>query len=349
MITLWYGILGFMLTTYIVLDGRNFGAGILHWVVARNQNERRQVIAAIGPLWSWHEVWLVGTGGVMLMAFPRLMSASFSGCYLALFLILWCILLRGISIEVGGHLSDLLWQEFWDAVFVFSNVLLAVLFGAALGNVARGVPLTSEGTFYLPFFTNFGIRGNVGLLDWYTVPIALFCVLILTAHGATYLTMKTEGAVHERSVRLALRLWVAVIPAFVIITLLTWFVRPELLEGIAVRPAAWVTLIITVASIYALVTGLRHQRERLALLGSTFLLFGLLMTGAAALFPVMLFSTTDAALRLNAADCAAPAFSLAIAIAWWIPALILSLTYLYIIQRHYSGKVNVSKDNQELY
>jgi Cytochrome bd terminal oxidase subunit II len=164
MIALWYGILVFMLTTYIVLDGRNFGAGILHWIVARNQAERRQVIAAIGPLWSWHEVWLVGTGGVMVMAFPRLMAASFSGCYLALFLILWCVLLRGISIEVGGHLSDRLWQEFWDSVFVFSNVLLAVLFGAALGNVARGVPLTAEGTFYLPFFTNFNIYGNVARL-----------------------------------------------------------------------------------------------------------------------------------------------------------------------------------------
>ena len=349
MITLWYGILAFMLTTYIVLDGRNFGTGILHWIVARNQSERRQVIAAIGPLWSWHEVWLVGTGGVMLMAFPRLMSASFSGCYLALFLILWCVLLRGISIEVGGHMSDRLWQEFWDAVFVFSNVLLAVLFGAALGNIARGVPLTAAGVFYLPFFTNFGIRGNVGLLDWYTVPMALFCVLILTAHGATYLTMKTAGAVHERSLRLGRQLWVAVIPAFVIITVLTWFVRPELLEGIASRPVAWMTLVICAVSVCALVLGFRYQREYLALLGSTFLLFGLLMTGAAALFPVVLFSTTDANLRLTAADCAAPDFSLGIAATWWFPALILAICYLCIIQRHYSGKVNVSKDNQGLY
>jgi cytochrome bd ubiquinol oxidase subunit II len=349
MITLWYGILAFMLTTYIVLDGRNFGAGILHWIVARNQNERRQVIAAIGPLWSWHEVWLVGTGGVMVMAFPRLMSASFSGCYLALILILWCLLLRGISIEVGGHMGDPLWQQFWDAVFAFSNVLLAVLFGAALGNIARGVPLAPDGTFYLPFFTNFGIRGNVGLLDWYTVPMALFCVLILTAHGATYLTMKTAGAVHERSAKLARSLWVAVIPAFVVITILTWFVRPELLEGISVRPLAWLTLLICVASVYAIVTGLRHQREHLTLLGSTFLLFGLLMTGAAALFPVMLFSTTDPKLRLTAADCAAPDSSLAIAIAWWIPALIMAFSYLYIVQRYYAGKVNVSKDTQGFY
>jgi cytochrome bd ubiquinol oxidase subunit II len=268
MIALWYGILAFMLTTYIVLDGRNFGAGILHWIVARNQAERRQVIAAIGPLWSWHEVWLVGTGGVMVMAFPRLMAASFSRCYLALFLILWCVLLRGISIEVGGHLSDRLWQAFWDAVFVFSNLLLAVLFGAALGNIARGVPLTAEGTFYLPFFTNFGIHGNVGLLDWYTVSMALFCVLILTAHGATYLTMKTEGAVHERSVKLTRRLWLAVIPAFLLITLLTWFVRPELLQGIVFRPLGWLTLVICGASAYAIFEGIGQQRERLTLLGS---------------------------------------------------------------------------------
>ena len=349
MIALWYGILAFMLSTYIVLDGRNFGAGILHWIVARSQAERRQVIAAIGPLWSWHEVWLVGTGGVMVMAFPRLMAASFSGCYLALFLILWCLLLRGISIEVGGHLGDKLWQEFWDAVFVFSNVLLAVLFGAALGNIARGVPLTSEGTFYLPFFTNFMTHGKVGLLDWYTVPIALFCVLILTAHGATYLTMKTEGAVHERSVKLMRKLWLAVIPAFLLITVLTWLVRPELLQGIVFRPLAWLTLMICGASAYAIFTGISQRRERLALLGSTFLLFGLLMTGAVALFPVMLFSTTEPARRLTAADCAAPDASLIIATAWWVPALILAFSYLYIIQRHYSGKVNVSKDNQGLY
>jgi cytochrome bd-type quinol oxidase subunit 2 len=161
--------------------------------------------------------------------------------------------------------------------------------------------------------------------------------------------MKTEGAVHKRSVRLARRLWVAVIPAFLLITLLTWTVRPELLQGILFRPVAWLMLAVCVASTYAIATGLRKEREHLTSLGSTFLLFGLLMTGAAALFPVMLFSTTEADRRLTAADCAAPDFSLVIATAWWFPALILAFDYLYIIQRHYSGKVNVSKDNQGLY
>jgi cytochrome d ubiquinol oxidase subunit II len=349
MIALWYGILAFMLTTYIVLDGRNFGAGILHWIVAKNQAERRQVIAAIGPLWSWHEVWLVGTGGVMVMAFPRLMAAAFSGYYLALFLILWCVLLRGVSIEVGGHMNDRLWQSFWDAMFVLSNVLLAVLFGAASGNVVRGVPLNGDGTFYLAFFTNWRVHGSVGLLDWYTLSMALFGVLLLTAHGATYLTMRTEGAVHDRAAAIARRLWIAAIPSFLLITLFTWQVRPELLQGMAFRPLAWLTLAVCAASVTALVFGIRTKHEQLALTGSTFLLFGLLMTGAAALFPTLLFSTINPADRLTASDCAAPDQSLWIATVWWFPALVLAVTYLVIIRRHYSGKVNVTKDNQGLY
>lgn len=350
MITLWYGIFAVMFTIYIVLDGRNFGVGILHWIVARTPAERRQVIAAVGPLWSWHEVWLVGTGGVMAMTFPRLMAAGFSGYYLALFLILWCVILRGVSIEVGGHMDDRLWQTGWDVVFTGSNVLLAVLFGAALGNVVRGVPLTHDGTFHLTFFTNFfRTHGAVGLLDWYTLSMAGFCVLVLTAHGATYLTMRTEGAVHRRAERLARRLWLAAIPAFASISLLTGLLRPELLRGLVFRPIAWVPLSITTASVRALVSGLRRRQERRAFLGSTFLLFGLLMTGAAVLFPVLLFSTMDAADQLTAFDCAAPSPSLRIAALWWFPAVALAFVYLFIIRRYYTGKVNISQDNQGLY
>ena len=106
MIATWYAIVSLMLIIYVVLDGRNFGAGMLHWFVARTPEERRQVIAAIGPLWSWHEVWLVGFGGTLLAVFPRLLASAFAGYYLALFLILWSLILRGISIEVGGHIDD---------------------------------------------------------------------------------------------------------------------------------------------------------------------------------------------------------------------------------------------------
>src|SRR3954463_10253205 len=131
MIGTWYAGVSLWPSVSMVLDGRNFGAGMLQWFVARTPEERRQVIAAIGPLWTWHEVWLLGFGGPLIAIFPRLMASAFAGYYLALFLILWCLILRGISIEVGGHINDRLWQAYWAFIFGCSNLLLAILFGAA--------------------------------------------------------------------------------------------------------------------------------------------------------------------------------------------------------------------------
>ncbi len=227
MIAAWYSIVGLMLIVYVVLDGRNFGAGMLHWLVARTPEERRQVIAAIGPLWTWHEVWLVGFGGTLLAVFPKLLASAFAGYCLALFLILWCLILRGISLEVGGHINDRMWQGFWDFVLVVASPLLAILFGAAAGNLARGVPLASDGTFSMAFFTDFTTRGYVGLLDWYTISVAVFAAVVLAAHGATYLTLKTQGAVHDRSVRYSKVLWPAVVVLLLVISMESAVVRPD--------------------------------------------------------------------------------------------------------------------------
>src|SRR5258707_3963997 len=209
MIAAWFAIAGFMLIVYVAMEGRNFGDGMLPWLVARTPEERRQVIAAIGPLWSWHEVWLVGFGGTVLAVFPKLLASAFAGYYLALFLILWCLILRGISLEVGGHINDRMWQGFWDFVFVVANALLAILFGAAAGNMARGVPLTSDGTFSMAFFTDFTPHVDVGLLDCYTVSVAFFAAVPLAAHGATYLTLKTQGGGHDRNASYARIHWTA--------------------------------------------------------------------------------------------------------------------------------------------
>ncbi len=182
MVELWFGFVAFMMIVYALLDGRNFGAGVLHLLVARTPEERRQVVAAIGPLWLWHEVWLVSFGGTLFVAFPALLAASFSGYYLALFLILWCLAFRGIALEAGGHIPDKMWQSFWDVVFTAASWLLAILFGAALGNLSRGVPIEDNGMFSMAFFTNFspwgttgadGRLGHVGLLDWYTVSMGV--------------------------------------------------------------------------------------------------------------------------------------------------------------------------------
>ena len=328
MIATWYAIVSFMLIVYVVLDGRNFGAGMLHWLVARTPEERRQVIAAIGPLWSWHEVWLVGFGGTLIAVFPRLMASAFAGYYLALFLILWSLILRGVSIEAGGHINDRLWQGFWDFVFVFSNFVLAILFGAAAGNLARGVPLDASGNFSMAFFTDFGVRGYVGLLDWYTVSIAVFAVVILSAHGATYLTLKAEGPVHDRSATWAKYLWAASAPLFLAISVeSSGVVRPDFVEQAVRNPFCWLGVLIVALS----------------------LLTGLLITGAAAIFPVMLYSTLAPENSLTAYAVAAGRDSLLFASIWWPIGFALAVVYFVFISRRYAGKVSLRRDTQGFY
>lgn len=349
MIATWYGIVSLMLIIYVVLDGRNFGAGMLHWLVAKTPEERRQVIAAIGPLWSWHEVWLVGFGGTLVAVFPRLMASAFAGYYLALFLILWGLILRGISLEVGGHINDRLWQGFWDFVFVFSNFLLAILFGAAAGNLARGVPLDANGNFSMAFFTNFSVRGNVGLLDWYTVSIAIFAAVILAAHGATYLTLKTDGPVHDRSATWAKYLWAAVAPLFFSISVESWMVRPDVPGHAINNPFCWLGLLVVMVSIILLISGLSTHREMRAFVGSNFLLVGLLATGGAAIFPVMLYSTLAPENSLTAYAVASSPSAFHLASIWWPVGFALAIIYFIFISSRYKGKVSVKRDTQGFY
>jgi cytochrome bd ubiquinol oxidase subunit II len=349
MIAMWYAIAGFTIILYLVLDGRNFGAGMLHWLVAKTPEERRQVVAAIGPLWSWHEVWLVAFGGTLFAVFPRLLASAFAGYYLALFLILWCLILRGISLEVGGHIDDRLWQGFWDFVFVVANTLLAIVFGAAAGNMARGVPIASDGTFSMAFFTDFAPRGYVGLIDWYTLSVALFATVALAAHGATYLTLKTEGAVHERSASYARLLWAAAAPLLLAISVESEFVRPDLLGHAIQNPFWWLGFLLVCGAAIVLVSGLATRRELRAFIGSNLLLAGLLATGAAAIFPVVLHSTLAPEDSLTAYDVAAGPKSLAYATVWWPFGFVLAAAYFVFVSRQYAGKVSTRRDNQGFY
>lgn len=349
MVELWYGIVSFMLITYVVLDGRNFGAGMLHLFVARTPEERRQVVAAIGPLWVWHEVWLVGFGGTLFVAFPILLAAAFSGYYLALFLILWCLIFRGLSIEAGGHIPDKMWQGFWDVIFSVSNYLLALLFGVALGNLSRGVPLDKSGEFSMAFFTNFRPAGHVGLLDWYTLSMAIVVPLFLAAHGATYLTLRTEGVVHDRSVRYMRRLWFVLPFPCVVIAVETWLVRPSLVGDFVRNPAAWFFGLVTLVGVAMVVTGIRAGHELRSFLGSGAVVVGLLAAGATAIFPVILYSTLDPWQSLTASETAASAGSLRFALIWWPIAGLLAFSYLAYISRHFAGKVDVTRDGTGRY
>jgi cytochrome d ubiquinol oxidase subunit II len=289
-------------------------------------------------------VWLLAFGGTFLLAFPRVMATSFAGFYLALWLVLWSFILRGVSLEVGGHIDDRLWRSWWDFVFAVSNVLLAVLFGAALGNVIRGVPLDDSGKFSMSLFTDFGVRGRVGILDWYTVSVAVFTTVLLGAHGATYLRLKTISQLHQRSERLARQLWVIGFVLLAVVSLETWVVRPALYEAMVQRPLAWLAIAVVVAGAWALFTGLRGPAEGRAFAGSCAVIVGLLAGAAVSVFPVMLLSTLAPEHSMTAYDGAAPAYGLAKALIWWPAAFLLASAYFIVIMREYGGKVRPTEN-----
>jgi cytochrome d ubiquinol oxidase subunit II len=283
----------------------------------------------------------VAFGGTLVAVFPRLMASAFAGYYLALVLILWSLVLRGISIEVVDHVNDHQWQEFWDTVFALSSYLLAVLFGLAAGNLVRGVPLDDQGNFSMAFFTDFGVRGHVGLLDWYTLSVATFAVVALAAHAATYLALETRGAVRHRCARYARSLWAMAGPIFVVIVVESWAVRPDLPARVMSNPIVWLGLIGIVISTIALLSGLVTRHDGRAFAGSNGLIAGLLATGGAAMFPVMLHSTLAPANSLSAFAVASDHTALVLASVWWPIGCALAITYFVFISRRNAGRGGV--------
>ena len=343
---MWFAIVAVMLAAYVVLDGFDFGAGALHLLVAKSDRERRQVLAAVGPFWDGNEVWLLATGGALFVAFPRVLASGLSGFYFAIFLVLWMLIVRGISIEFRSHVDHPLWRAAWDTAFASASTLLPVLFGAALGNLVRGLPLDAEGWFSLPLFTNFTAKTPVGILDWYTVFAGLFALTVLGGHGATFLLWKSDGPVQERSRRAARRLYGAVVVLWPLLTVATWLVNAAMLAALPRRPLAWLSLLLAVGGLIAVGLGLRGDRPLRAFLGSCAFVAGMLAATAASVFPVMLRSIGDESLSLTVYNASVPAASLATAFRWWAIGLPLAVAYLVILFRLHRGKVVVPQGRE---
>jgi cytochrome d ubiquinol oxidase subunit II len=342
MAELWYAITVLLLTGYVVLDGFDFGAGALHLFVARSDAERRQVLSAIGPYWDGNEVWLLAAGGALFVAFPRVLSAGVSGFYFAIFLVLWCLILRGVSLEFRSHVEDPLWRRSWDFFFAVASALLPLFFGAALGNLLRGVPLSAEGWFELALFTDFSAREPVGILDWYTILVGLFALTALTAHGAAFLAWKTDGAVRDRS-RLAARAGFGAAAAlWPVLTLATLRVHPGFLSGLTGRPLAWLPAAAALAGLITVWRASSRGRDRAAFLGSAAFLGGLSVATAACVYPVMLRSSGDAALSMTVENGAGDASGLRTALGWLALAAPLLLIYLVVVWRMHRGRVSAS-------
>jgi cytochrome d ubiquinol oxidase subunit II len=224
---IWYCLVALMITGYVVLDGYDLGAGIVHLFVAKGEQERRAVLRSIGPVWDGNEVWLLAGGGTLYFAFPALYASSFSGFYLPLMMVLWLLMIRGISIEFRNHVDNAAWKPFWDAGFAISSVLLAIFFGAALGNVVRGVPLDQAGEFFLPLWTNFEPGADPGILDWYTILVGLLALATLTLHGALWVRYRTVAQLNARSGQLAKACLYVVIALTALATIASFRIQPQ--------------------------------------------------------------------------------------------------------------------------
>lgn len=336
---IWFGLIAVTAATFVVLDGFDFGAGVLHLFVARSNQERREVLAAIGPLWDGNEVWLLATGTSLFLAFPRVLGSALSGFYLAIFMVVWVLILRGMGIELRSHVDDPMWRTFWDGVLGFASTLAPILFGAALGNIVRGVPLDRSGYFSLPLFTDFTVSPRPGVLDWYTVLIGLFALATLSHHGALFLTWKTTGAVRERSLRAAGRLLPAVALLWLLATVATIRVRPEIFAALGERPLAWLALALVLGGFALSVVARLRGQELQAFLGSASFVLGLLAVTATCLYPVMLKSTLEPGLSLTAQNSSVGEGSLRIGLSWWVVAFPLAITYFAVLFRLHRGKV----------
>jgi cytochrome d ubiquinol oxidase subunit II len=339
--TIWFSLVAVMIGVYVVLDGFDLGAGIVHLWVARSEGERRAVLASIGPVWDGNEVWLLAGGGTLYFAFPALYASSFSGFYLPLMMVLWLLILRGIAIEFRNHVQSLVWQPLWDAAFAASSGLLAIFFGAALGNVVRGVPLDRSGEFFLPLWTDFAAGRNSGILDWYTLLVAAAAFLALATHGALWVALKTEGQLQRRARRAAQRVWWGLAVGVVAITAGSFHVQPHLRESFAARPWGYVFPLAALAGLIGMrmLDGRREGIE--AFLCSCVFLAGMLTSAAFGLYPYVLPSNGDPASSLTVLNAAAAPYGLRVGLIWFVPGILLAVCYFVYTYRSFAGKVKV--------
>jgi cytochrome bd ubiquinol oxidase subunit II len=336
----WYAIVAGMLAIYAILDGFDFGAGIVHRFVARTDAERRTVLAAIGPIWDGNEVWLIAAGGVLFLAFPRVYAAAFSGFYLALIIVLWLLILRGVSIAARSEQENPLWREFCDTTFAVASALLAVVLGTSLGNVVRGVPLDATGWFAMPLFTNFRPGSNPGIFDWYTTLVGIFTLCVLSGHGALYLAWRTTGPVQDRSRNWARAAWLTAIPLWVLATIATAWLQPNIFTALVSRPWSIVFVLLMAAGLWGVFHFLRREQELRAFLSSSAFLAGVLAATMTGNYPSWLRSTLDPAHSLTATNAAAQAHALEVAIVWWVVGIILVGAYFVYLFRSVRGKVD---------
>lgn len=347
----WYIILGLMLAIYVVLDGYDFGTGIIHLFMANTEEDKKLLTRAIGPFWDANEVWLIAAGGILFFAFPKVYASSFSGFYLPLILVLWLLIFRAVGLELRGQLRNSMWEGFWDKAFGIASLLLALFFGTALGNVIRGVNLggVANGVslyephyFFLPLWNSeFSPKSvHLGVIDWFTVLIGIIAVVSLAIHGANWIILKTNSQLNPRLKRLVFRLSI-VLSALIIISFAVWkLVNPDPFRNFLDHPVLWLFPVMALAGIIGLLGVRSYRKEYLGFLSSSLFLVGALASSFISIFPKLLPSTNDVNPSLTIYNASTGKYGLQAGLYWYIIAAILVVVYLIVQYRIFRGKMD---------
>ena len=337
---LWFWLVAVMIVGYVVLDGFDLGVGVLHLFLVRTEQERQVSLRSIGPVWDGNEVWLLAGGGTLYFAFPLLYASAFSGFYLPLMIVLWLLVLRGVSLELRNHIDVGVWRALLDGVFGLASALLAVFYGAALANVLRGVPLQADGYFFLPLWTNFQPGAAPGILDWYTVIGGLVALVALTLHGALWLTIKVSGDLAERAQSIVNPLWIALAALTGLSLVATIHVRPESMNNYAAYPVTYIVPIGVVASLIAVFFWNKTAQPVKAFLASCLYLFFMLAGACWGVYPTLLPATTGADRDITLARAISGPHTLSVGLAWWSFGMVLAIGYTVFVYSRFKGKVD---------
>jgi cytochrome bd ubiquinol oxidase subunit II len=333
--TIWFWLVGVLIIGYAILDGFDFGVGILS-LFSRNEKERRIHFNAIGPVWDGNEVWLLTGGGALFAAFPIVYATVFSGFYLALMLLLAALIFRAVSFEFRNKVDSPTWRRVWDWAFGLGSLLPALLFGVAIGNILHGVPIDSNGTYIGTF---------VGLLNPYSIGVGVLSLVLFTMHGAIYLATKSEEDLRNRCQRLASILWFGYIILYVIMTLWTWLASPFLFTSSPGSAMFYIFNILVLGSLVFLPILLKAEKFNLAFLASSLIIAAMLGHMALSLYPRLVPSSIDLQNSLTIYNSSSSPLTLQTMLVIALIGVPIVIAYSIFIHYVFRGKVEITEES----
>lgn len=335
---IWFFLWGLLWAVYFISDGFDLGVGSLLPFLAKNEDEKRVMYNSMGPLWDGNEVWLLTAGGVTFAAFPRVYAVMFSSLYSALMLILFALIVRGVSFEFRNQIETPGWKRIWDGCMFIGSLLPSILFGAAFANIFRGIPFDEAGVYH---GTLFSLLNPYGLLGG-----VLFLLLFLV-HGSIWLAIKSEGGLHERSKSLAGKLWVVLLAAAVIFLIASYFAT-DLYANYLSNPVLFIFILITVLALFGIRIFLAKGALWKAWFSSAVTIIGATFYGVIGLFPKMFPSSMNPEYSLTAYNASSSPLTLKIMLIVVIIFVPIVLIYQVWAYNLFKGKVG-SGDYEKVY